>query len=160
MRVQPTTTHQFEEAFGVLQSVAKWLQAKGRRQRISATTVKTYATWQAAGLNYVVLDAGAIVGVFTLCHEVLIDWPGVAPTHPVPFLRALATHPDHGGKGVGAMAIESALELAGSEPLYLDCVSDFLPSFYSQHGFKPIQRQVRTYPDGDYDITLMKSLAK
>ena len=155
MHVRQTTDQEFDDAFAVLQSVANWLQAKGRRQRISATTLETYAAWQAAGQNYAVLEDQTIVGVFTLCYEVLTDWPNVAPSHTVPFLRALATHPDHQGKGVGVLALKSAGELSGSEPLYLDCVSDFLPTYYSQHGFEPVQRQQRTYSDGDYDITLM-----
>ena len=155
MHVRRTTDGEFSDAFAVLQSVAQWLRAKGRRQRISATTLETYSKWQEAGQNYAVIEGQTIVGVFTLCHEVLTDWPDVAPPHAVPFLRALATHPDHRGKGVGALALESAGELSGSEPLYLDCVSDFLPTYYSLHGFEPVQRQQRTYPDGDYDITLM-----
>ena len=155
MHVRQTTDREFKNAFAVLQSVAQWLKAKGRRQRISATTLETYSKWQEAGRNYAVIEGQTIVGVFTLCHEVLSDWPDVAPPHAVPFLRALATQPDHRGKGVGALALESADELSGSEPLYLDCVSDFLPTYYSQHGFEPVQRQQRTYSDGDYDITLM-----
>ena len=42
------------------------------------------------------------------------------------------------------------------EHLYLDCVSDFLPDYYGQLGFDLVARQTRCYPDGVYDISLLR----
>ena len=157
LHVERTTDARFDEAFDLLSAVGKWLEAKGRRQRISATTQETYARWQAAEQNYVVLDDTTIVGIFTVCDEILNDWLDFVPNTPVPFLRALATHPDYRGCGVGSAGIAAAINMVAPRPLYLDCVSDFLPDYYAANGFQEVARQVRTYPDGDYDITLMVS---
>lgn len=156
MDVKPTSDDQFSAAFAVLRAAAGWLEEQGRRQRISATTVETYRAWQQAGHNFVATDGDRIVGVFTVCREVLRDWPTVAPAHPVPFLRALAIHPEYRGQDVGALAVRSALDMVAPEALYLDCVSGFLPTYYARLGFEIVHRQTREYPDGDYDITLMR----
>ena len=136
-------------------SVPGW-NKRGRQQRIAHTTRERYQSWQSAGWNHVVLHEDTIVGVFTLCVEPLTDWLS-APRHPVPFLRALATDPDWRGCGVGAFGIRSAIELAAPEPVWLDCVSDFLPGYYQQHGFHQIDRRDIRTDDGDYDVCLMCS---
>ena len=150
-----------EAAFSVIQRVAVWLEEKGRRQRIANTGFDTYMKWQEDNANYVVLDDTEIAGVFSLPREGLDDWPMVDIKEPVVWLRALATDPTHRKKGVGAFAVKEALKLIGStEPLYLDCVSDFLPSYYGSLGFETIERQTKQYPGEDqpFDITLMRHL--
>ena len=144
-----------EDAYDVLRVVAEWLKSLGRRQRISATSFDTYLRWQSAGANWIVREDADMAGVFTVIPETLDVWPSV--TEEVPVLRALATHPDWRGRGVGAFGIEAALEIARPhELLYLDCVSDFLPSYYAAHGFEKVARQDRTIDGEPWDITLMR----
>ncbi len=147
-----------EESFAVLGRVGAWIETQGRRQRISKTTLQTYRQWQSEGANYVVIEAGQIVGLITLRLESLDDWPEFLTLGRVPMIRALATHPDHRGKEVGAFAIREAIKRCGEKTaIYLDCVSDFLPAYYATLGFVPIDEQRRQYPDGEwYDITLMR----
>lgn len=161
LKTHPTTAPQFDAAFAVLKRVGAWLESKGRRQRIADTTRESYAAWQSDGCNHVVLCDDTIVGVFTLCRETLTTWEGVAPSHPVLFLRALATDPDWHGCGVGAFGIATAVELAAPEAVWLDCVSDFLPSYYEQQGFHRIDRRIvcsgEDQAQPQYDVTLMRS---
>jgi ribosomal protein S18 acetylase RimI-like enzyme len=156
-RVAQTSDDRFDEAFAVLHDVAVWLETLGRRQRITAITRDRYAEWQSKGQNHVVLDGSTVAGIFTVCEEQLTDWLESVPNTPLPFLRALATHPHYRGQGVGAIATQHAIRQVAPEVLYLDCVSDFLPSYYTSVGFHEVARQVRSYSDGDYDITLMAS---
>jgi GNAT superfamily N-acetyltransferase len=147
-----------EESFAVLDSVARWIQQQGRRQRISKISLPTYRQWQSEGANYVVTENDQIVGLVTLRNELLKDWPNFLSLGTVPMLRALATHPDHRGKGVGGFAIGEAAKLCYPRTaIYLDCVSEFLPNYYAQYGFVAIAEQRRNYPDDElYDITLMQ----
>ena len=155
----PLSDDRVEEAFTLLQAVAKSIQAQGRRQRISKTSLDTYRRWQAEQANYAVTDSDEIIGLLTLRREPLVDWPDFLQLGPVWMLRALATHPDHGGEGVGVWAVPEAIKLCGAgELIYLDCVTEFLPGYYGQLGFKPIARQDRRYSADNetYDITLMR----
>lgn len=150
-----------EAAFSVIKRVAVWLAQKDRRQRIANTDFDTYMRWQDDKVNYVVLDGKEIAGVFSLPRERFDEWSMVDVKEPVVWLRALATDPAHQKKGVGAFAVNEALNLIASpEPLYLDCVSDFLPGYYESLGFETIARQTRRYPGEDqpFDITLMRHL--
>jgi len=157
LRTQPTSQSQFDAAFGVLARVGTWLERKGRHQRIGLTSRGTYESWQTAGWNHVVLHDHTIVGVFSLCHVTLADWQDSAPAHPVPFLRALATDPDWSGCGVGAFGIAAAIDVAAPQAVWLDCVSDFLPDYYSRHGFHRINRRIIHADDQEYDVSLMCS---
>ncbi len=157
--VRPVLDEEAEAAFGVLARVAAWLKLKGRRQRIVNTTLGTYMTWQNDGANHAVLDDGQIVGIFSLPREPLDEWPMIAIEEPVAWLRALAIDPTHHRKGIGALAVTTALQIVGSpEPLYLDCVSDFLPSYYKSLGFETIACQTRRYPgeENPLDMTLLR----
>ncbi len=147
-----------EEAFALLHLVAKSIQSQGRSQRISKTSLDTYRNWQAEKANYIVTEDDQIIGLLTCRRELLEHWPDFIDLGPIWMLRAIATHPDHGGKGVGTLAVSEAVKRCGvGEPTYLDCVSEFLPSYYQKLGFEPIGQQVRSYPDGEsYDITLMR----
>ncbi len=158
LRTQPTSPSQFDAAFGVLGRVGKWLERKGRHQRIGLTSRSTYESWQAAGWNHVVLHDQTIVGVFSLCRVTLTDWQNSAPTHPVMFLRALAADPDWRGCGVGAFGVAAAVELASPQAVWLDCVSDFLPDYYSRLGFHRINRRMILAGDQEYDVSLMCSI--
>ena len=100
---------------------------------------------------------GELAAIFTLIEDDLRDWPSVAVAPPVLWLRALAVDPRYRGHQLGTYAIDAARRAAGPDTwLYLDCVSDFLPDYYARHGFEFMARQVRAFPDGDYDITLMR----
>ena len=159
LSVRRVLDEETEAAFSVLVRVAAWLEHKGRRQRISKTTLETYMMWQKRGANYAVLDDGLILGVFSLPREPLYEWPKVAIKEPVAWLRALATDPDHHRKGIGTFAVAKALQTVGPpEPLYLDCVSDFLPSYYESLGFETVACQTRTYPEEEHplDMTLLR----
>lgn len=147
-----------EEAFEVLKHVGKWLESQGRHQRISNTPFETYAQWQSEHANFVVTQHDEIIGLVTLRIERLDDWPAHSLLAPVIMLRALATHPGHQGKGVGAFAIRESIKRSGvGNTIFLDCVSDSLPQYYTKFGFTPVDQQVKTYPDGEtYDITLMQ----
>ena len=147
-----------EESFAVLDRVAHWIQEQGRRQRISKITLPTYRQWQSERANYVVTDNDQIVGLVTLRHELLEEWPDFWSLGSVPMLRALATHPDHRGKSIGGFAIGEAAKLCVEcSAIYLDCISEFLPSYYALLGFVAIAEQRRNYPNDDpYDITLMR----
>lgn len=154
--IRRTTDAQFDKAFAILSVVGAWLEARGRRQRVSLTSRDTYHNWQAERRNYVVTANGEIAGVFTICHESLADWPEVNAGRPVHFLRALATHPDYRGRGVGAAGVGFAVNTIAPAPMYLDCVSDFLPDYYAGLGFQAVGRRNKTSPDGTFDITLMR----
>ena len=150
---------QVNDSFSVLARVVDHLMATGRRQRISKTGFDTYSQWQSERANYVVQDAGQIVGLVTLRQEFLEEWPEVHSLGRVPMIRALATDPAHRGKGIGAFALREAMKRCGQhEPIYLDCVSDFLPTYYASFGFTPVAQQWRDYPDdAPYHITLMRA---
>jgi predicted N-acetyltransferase YhbS len=149
---------QVEQAFGVLQQVGDWLESQGRRQRISNTSFECYSQWQSEHANFVVTEANEIIGLVTVRSELLEDWPDWLSLGPVLMLRALATHPDHQGRGVGALAIRESIQRSGSgQSIFLDCVSDSLPAYYARFGFQPVSQQIKVYPDGEiYDITLMQ----
>lgn len=146
------------EAFDVLQLVAAKIAQSGRQQRISKTSLATYESWQAEGANYLVMDQNAIAGLVTLRQELLNDWPDSGEPAPVWMLRALATHPDYTARGVGTFAVRHAIALVDElTPVYLDCVSGFLPDYYQRLGFEPVARRDYQDDDGDtYDITLMR----
>ncbi|MHC4992940.1 MAG: GNAT family N-acetyltransferase [Planctomycetota bacterium] len=158
LRIEPVHDDEVDTAFAVLHDVAAWLESRGRRQRISSTSLETYRRWQAEGGNYAVRAGDDWAGIFSVVHEPLRDWPLIPVDGEVPWLRALATHPDHRGRGVGAFAVAAALAMVPvGKMLWLDCVSDFLPDYYAGLGFETVARQVRDYPgDGAYDITLMR----
>lgn len=145
------------EAFGVLGIVGQWLESLGRRQRISKTTYDSYLQWQSEQANFVVTQEDKIIGLVTLRNEQLDDWPDHV-RGPQLMLRALATHPDHQGKGVGGFAIRETIAGPGKGQLiFLDCVSDSLPDYYATFGFVPVARQIKTFEDGEsFDITLMQ----
>ena len=155
--IRPIATSALDDAFGLLQTVARWLDGKGRRQRIAATTRETYLRWQSDGCNWGVFHGEQLAAIFTLVREPLHDWPDVEVSGAVPWLRALAVDPARRGQGIGGHGIRASLALVDAgEHLWLDCVSDFLPGYYAEHGFEYVARQTRTYPDGAYDITLMR----
>ena len=153
LRYGLVSNDQVEQAFGVLAATAQWLKSRGRKQRISETTLETYQSWQRDSANYAVWQADQIVGVFSLPFEDFLDWTEFDKS--ALWLRALATHPDFRGQAVGEFAVRSACQLAEGKPIYLDCVSDFLPGYYQNLGFQIVGRQIKKYPDGEYDITLM-----
>lgn len=157
-RLVPLPAARVREAFDVLQLVAAKIAQAGRQQRISKTSFTTYESWQVDGVNYVVMEQDTIVGLVTLRKESLDDWPDVSEPAPVWMLRALATHPDSSGRGVGAFAVQQAVELLDDRAtVYLDCVSGFLPDYYQSLGFEPVARRDYRDDDGDiYDITLMR----
>ena len=147
----PVSDDQVEEAFGILGEIGRWLAANGRNQRISSTPFESYLRWQHERVNYCIHCNGQLAGIYSLPQEPLSDWPEYARDEPVRWLRALATHPDFRGRGVGEYAISQALEHV-DEPVYLDCVSGFLPTYYSRSGFRTIGRKMI----GDFDVTLMR----
>ncbi len=157
LRIEPVADDSVEQAFSVLTETARWLIAEGRRQRIGNTSFETYQAWQKSSANYVVLKSNEIAGIFSLPVEDFVDWPAYQHIDASIWLRALATHPDFRNQQIGEFAIRSALELAGGETVYLDCVSGFLPSYYGKQGFEVIDQQVKEFSDGTYDITLMRS---
>lgn len=145
------------EAFAVLRQVGNSLVARGLRQRISQTTIESYLQWQSENANYIVSERNQIIGLVTLRFESLVDWPKFLTLGPVTMLRALATHPEHQGRGVGAFAIHNSIQTSDAQPIFLDCVSDSLPAYYARFGFEAVDRRIKSYPDGDaYDITLMR----
>ncbi len=157
-QVQPVANEKLEDAYNVLRATARWLQRRGQRQRISNTSLKAYLAWQSAAANFAVYAGETIAGVFSLPVEEFFDWPEYSNLGPAVWLRALATHPDFRGRQVGEFAVKSALDIVNpGEAVYLDCVSDFLPGYYSRLGFETLSRQIREYPgEGAYDITLMR----
>ncbi len=157
-RVESVAEPLVDRAFGVLQATARWLHQRGLRQRIADIRRATYEQWQAAGVNYAVFRGDRLVGVFSLPRETFSDWTAFADQDPALWLRALATHPDQRGQGTGEFAVQKALEIAGSgQPLWLDCVTGFLPGYYARLGFEILARRV--CPDGEgqeYQIALMR----
>ncbi len=151
---------QMDRAYRIIAKTGEWLQQSGRRQRISSTTMETYRRWQNTGSNYVVVRGDQFVGTFSLVSEPLSDWPQLEMTGNVIWLRALATDPDFRGQGVGKYAIQSALQIIGNEnPLYLDCVSGFLPNYYMNHGFELIAEQtIEWHESGQMQISLLRHL--
>ena len=151
---------QLDRAYRIIAKTGEWLQQSGRRQRISSTTMETYRRWQNTGSNYVVVRGDQFVGTFSLVSEPLSDWPQLEMTGNVIWLRALATDPDFRGQGVGKYAIQSALQIIGNEnPLYLDCVSGFLPNYYMNHGFELIAEQtIEWHESGQMQISLLRHL--
>lgn len=146
------------EAYEVLQQVAEAIRVRGRRQRISQTSLETYQQWQADDTCFILTEDDRIIGLVTLCREVLTTWQDVVGTKPVPMIRALAVHPDHSGRGVGSFVLNHILtRIDPGEWVYLDCVSEFLPDYYAAHGFERLQRREHDDADGvRWDITLMR----
>lgn len=153
LTVQPVTAETFEASWRVLTAAVAWVKSEGRRQRISNLTRQTYMNWQQQAVNFSVWKGEFIAGVFSLPVEPLLDWPSHDTGQAAIWLRALATHPDFRGIGVGRFAIEFALNRIGvGTGLYLDCVDGFLPGYYQEMGFDYLDEQ-RT--DG-YEIVLMR----
>lgn len=146
------------EAYDVLQQVAEAIRARGRRQRISQTSLETYRQWQADDACFILTEHQHIIGLVTLCREVLSAWQDVVGTAPVPMIRALAVHPDHSGRGVGSFTLNHILtRIDRREWVYLDCVSGFLPDYYAAHGFERMERREHDDADGvRWDITLLR----
>ena len=147
------------ESFTILELAARWLGQKGRRQRIAHITRPIYQKWQSKRANFIVTEQDQIVGIATLRQEPLDEWPEFYSLGTVYMIRALATHPDHRGKGIGEFAIREIIKRCGnSSAVYLDCVNDFLPRYYEKLGFHVIARQQRQYHDDEaYDIVLMQT---
>ena len=156
-RIVQVSDQQVDAAYGVLEATAAWLTQLGRRQRIANTSREKYRRWQDEQVNYAVVLDDQIAGVFSLPNEEFVDWPEYGELGPAPWLRALATHPDFRGRQIGATAVTSALGLVDQgQPLYLDCVSGFLPGYYQALGFRHLGRQTRDDPQlGPLEITLM-----
>lgn len=156
-QVRKVDDRELHSAFSVLERVGDWLSKQGRRQRISKTKFSTYQDWQKEDVNFAVFDGAEIAGIFSLPKRGMHDWPDQENGSPVNWLRALATDPSYRGKGVGELAIRCSLKLIANDPLYLDCVSDFLPDYYQRHGFRIVAQQRKTFVDetDPLDITLL-----
>lgn len=145
------------DAYAVLKLVGKAIEAAGRRQRISKLTFETYEQWHHERANYIVTLENAIVGLVTLRRETLQGWSDVEDCEDAWMLRALATHPDYQGKGIGSFAVRRAVQsLDTNQIVYLDCVSAYLPGFYKRLGFDEISQQPRLFDGAEYDVTLMR----
>ena len=154
----PLEDSRLDESFDLLNRVARWLERQGRKQRIAQVTLPTYQQWQSERTNYVVMENDQIVGIATLRKERLDEWPEFQSLGPVYLIRALATHPDHRGKGIGEFAVNEAIKCCTNQShIYLDCVNDFLPSYYMGLGFEVIAQQHRLYSNNDsFSIVLMR----
>ena len=154
----PLEDSRLDESFDLLDRVARWLERQGRKQRIAHVTLPTYQQWQVERTNYAVMENDQIVGIVTLRKEQLDEWPEFQSLGPVYLIRALATHPDHRGKGIGEFAVTAAIKYCMNDSaVYLDCVDDFLPDYYANLGFEIIARQQRRYSNDDsYSIVLMR----
>lgn len=153
---------QVTESFALIELAARWLRQQGRRQRIANITLPIYQQWQTERANYVVTENHQIIGIVTLREEPLDEWPAFQSLGHVYMIRALATHPDHRREGIGAFAIKEVMKLCDDKgAVYLDCVSDFLPTYYAELGFEVIAQQQRRYRnDVSYDIVLMSRRIK
>lgn len=160
LHVRQIRDGEVEAGFDVLRATAQFLINKGRRQRISNTTLAEYESWQAQAGNFGIFEADHLVGIYTLVKEPLSNWPQTSIEGDVLWLRALATHPDHRGKQIGAFGIQTALDtLNAGEELYLDCVSDFLPDYYAKQGFSLVAERTLIDEAGEtWEITLMKQV--
>ena len=157
LHVTPVADDEVDAAYEVLLEVGEAIERAGRSQRIAGTKPERYRQWQAAGANHAIRDETGIVGVFTVVEEVLEDWPDAGIEGPVPMLRALATRPCARGRDVGRAGVRAALRVVAGRPLYLDCVSGFLPGYYESLGFVTLARQTRVFlREGLLDITLMR----
>ena len=153
LTVQPVTAETLEASWNVLTDAVAWTKSQGRRQRISNITIQNYMNWQSRAVNFAVWREGCIAGVFSLPTQSFQSWPSHDTGKPVVWLRALATHPDFRGIGIGRFAIQCALVRIGcGTNLYLDCVAGFLPGYYQEMGFEFLDEQ-RT--DG-FKIVLMR----
>ena len=153
LTVQPVTAETFEASWNVLTDAVAWTKSQGRRQRISNITRQTYMNWQSQAVNFSVWRAECITGVFSLPTQSFQSWPSHDTGKPAVWLRALATHSDYRGIGIGGFAIQFALFSIGcGTNLYLDCVAGFLPEYYQKMGFEFLDEQKT---DG-YEIVLMR----
>lgn len=149
---------QVADAYALIGLAANWLRRHGRKQRVANITLQNYRQWQTERANYVVTENQQIVGIVTLLEEQLDEWPEFRSLGAVNMMRALVTHPDHRQKGIGRFAVNEVIKRCADKPsVYLDCVNDFLPAYYSQLGFEVVAQQQRRYPNDDsYDIVLMR----
>ena len=139
-------SQQFERAIQLLNEVGKWNRSKGRHQRISDLSPETYAQWQSERSNFGISESGRLVGVVTLRKEQLLDWPEYLSKGEVWMLRALATHPDFRHRGIGEFAIANVKKMvAVGDSIFLDCVNEFLPTYYQSHGFEVIATRYVTF---------------
>lgn len=151
---------QVAESYALIGLAANWLQQHGRQQRVANITLPVYRQWQTKRANYAVTENQQVVGIVTLLEELLVEWPEFRSLGAVSMIRALVTHPNHRRKGIGIFALNEAIKQAGEERnVYLDCVNDFLPAYYSQLGFEVVAQQKRYYSnDHSYDIVLMRKI--
>lgn len=156
-QIEQISDKQLNLVVELLKSAAEWLEQKGRLQRVGNTSLETFEKWQRTACNYGVFNESGLVGIFSLPVENFQDWPEFSEAAPAVWLRALATHPTYRGQGVGEFAVKSALDIAGADkPVYLDCVSDFLPEYYGRLGFQKLAEQERKFEkEGRLAITLM-----
>ena len=155
---RPVRNAEVEDSFKVLSRVAQRLESKGRRQRISKTSLADYRQWQADGVNYAVTDETGILGIFSLPIEGFQAWPMIDRPRPERWLRALATDPAHRNRRVGEFAVSEALRITGAgNSLFLDCVSGFLPRYYQSLGFRTLATRLLQFADEQqpYDVTLL-----
>ena len=153
-RLQPGEVMAAED---LLRQVAGEIRKAGRRQRVAETTREMLEQWQREQALWGVLDRRELLGVVAMRRETLLNWPDWVHLGPQWMVRGLATAPAHRGKSVGRFAMQRLLNRWVSEPVYLDCVSQFLPEFYAGLGFRELARREQMFSDGrPIEIVLMK----
>lgn len=157
--VRPVETQELPACFELIQQVGRDLKRRGIQQRVAALPFETYESWQHRGWNYLIQNAGGIVGIFSLPRQQGAGWPDLPANDAVHWLRTLAIAPEHQRQGCGRFAIEAALRLAKeSGPLYLDCVEGHLPAYYESAGFERLAcRTIEIEPGLPQTIVLMRS---
>ena len=160
LKFQPLPDCRIHESFLVLQTVGARIKESGRRQRISHITFETYLRWQQERANFIVTDDSDIAGLVTIRNEELKDWPKYIGLGRVQMVRGLATNPDFRGQRVGQFALTELIKQFGKQPIFLDCVTGFLPSYYAKFGFKVLCEATVSRPTRtgclQYEICLMK----
>ena len=152
--IQRVTDDQCEACLGLLNDVGEWLDSRGYRQRVANLSPETYAAWQLQSVNYAISYDSELAGIFSLPTEPFSDWPGISDPSTACWLRTLAIHPEYRGYGIGRVAVAHALSIAGrSNPLFLDCASQFLADYYQRLGFELLCTQTTRHPNQP-DVTL------
>lgn len=90
---------------------------------------------------------------FLVVHDKYLDIALKQCNGKMTYLEVIAVMPFLQGKGLGKVLMDKVLELAGDEPIFLECTDTKNIQFYTKFGFKIMNQE--TLDDNETVITFM-----